>query len=596
MRGIEAAEALERRLGDPTEPDNPHGYAAIAARDERDVFPGELVAALRETGFHLNYLPERLGGTFTGFDDSMTLVRTAARRDLAAMPGTMFSITAAVCLLLRGSPEQLDHAAELLREGESIGFALSEAGHGSDLLANTVRLRPAGDGAGGMLLDGRKWLVGRGQTCPSVLVVARTGERGPGAFTSVLVDLTAPGCAARVRRGAPVRTTGMRGIDFADLEFDAFPVRAEQVVGSPGQGLDAAVRAQQVVRVMSLAGSLGCADTGMRLALGFAGERTLGRKPLLEAGHPRRELAVAAAALLTADATALAAARGLHVAPETFSVWGSAAKHAVAEAASEVLDRCAGVLSSRAVLRAGGPGGGLFQKLQRDAALVRVVDTSVVANLRSFAGQLPAIAERMRTAGDEEALAGLTRDACLTEAERPPFKPELLDLSARGREPVTAHAALLAPRLAEDPEAFAPGDPAGRQVARLADALAALPEQIAGAPRGGEALTDLAERFCWLHAAACCLLQWWHHRTEPLFGGHDRTGWLGATLAYALACADGTDPRREAEALAPALETVRTLLEEHRLFSGLPVRLADRAVPTDHETTHDQGETWPHPS
>ncbi|WP_258534494.1 acyl-CoA dehydrogenase family protein [Streptomyces sp. PT12] len=319
---MEAAEALEARLGDPTLPDNPHGYHAITARDERDEFPTELTSALRESGFHLAYLPERLGGTFTGFEDSLVLVRTAARRDLAAMPATMFSITAAVCLLLRGSPGQLDDAARLLASGGSIGFALSEADHGSDLLANTVRLRPAGDGSGALALDGRKWLVGRGQTCESAYVVARTGERGPAAFTAVLVDLTDPECAPRVRRGPAVRTTGMRGIDFAHLDFDAFPVRPDQVVGGPGEGLESAMRAQQVVRVMSLAGSLGCADTALRATLGFANFRALGRKPLIAAGHPRRELAVAAAALLAADATALAAARGLHVAPETFSVWG----------------------------------------------------------------------------------------------------------------------------------------------------------------------------------------------------------------------------------------------------------------------------------
>ena len=40
--------------------------------------------------------------------------------------------------------------------------------------------------------------------------------------------------------------------------------------------------------------------------------------------------AIAAAALLAADAVALSAARGIHLAPEQFSVWGCAAKHVVA--------------------------------------------------------------------------------------------------------------------------------------------------------------------------------------------------------------------------------------------------------------------------
>ncbi|WP_258534493.1 hypothetical protein [Streptomyces sp. PT12] len=158
---------------------------------------------------------------------------------------------------------------------------------------------------------------------------------------------------------------------------------------------------------------------------------------------------------------------------------------------------------------------------------------------------------------------------------------------------MTAHATALAVRLVADDATFAPADLVGRQVARLANALTSLPERIAEAPRGGEALTDLAERFCWLHAAACCLLQWWHNRDAAPFGTEPGdAGWLGAALAYLLARADGTDPRREAAALEPALETVVSLLERRLLFSSVPVRLADQTDPI----SHDQGETWPHPN
>lgn len=597
MSGIEAAEALEALLGDAAAHDNPYGFAAAAARDERDAFPHELAAAVRGTGFHLNYLPERLGGTFTGFADSLTLVRTAARRDLAVMPATMFSLTAATCLLLHGSPEQQRRLAELLRRGGTVGFALSEADHGSDLLANTVRLRPEGAGAGGMLLDGRKWMVGRGQTCESAYVVARTGERGPGAFTAVLVDLSDPAVASRFSRGAPVRTTGMRGIDFAHLDFHSFPVRQDDVAGRPGQGLEAAVKAQQVIRVMSTAGSLGCADTALRVTLDFALDRRLGQKPLVAAGYPRRELATAAAALLAADAAALAAARGLHAAPEVFSVWGCAAKHVVAEATADLMARCANVLSTRAVLREEGPGGGIFQKAARDAALVRVVDTSTVANLRSFAGQLPALADRMSapTAAAEEAATGPVFER---DAELPPFEPGRLDLNARGRDPVTAYAARLSARLAAGddlgPDLGPDLDgPAARMVARLADALAAVPAQVAAAPRGGETLTDLADRFAWLHTAACCLLQWWHNRGVPLFDGKPGgTDWLTATLAYLLSRADGADPRTETEALLPALGIVLSLHRGRRLFSVVPVRLAGHTRPT----SPDLEEPCPHAS
>jgi hypothetical protein len=102
------------------------------------------------------------------------------------MPGTMAGSTAATCPALYGSPEQQKHAAEILGGGGAVGFALSEADHGSDLLASTVRLEPAADGRE---LTGEKWVVGLDRRCESLHLVARTDGRGPGAFTAVLLDL-----------------------------------------------------------------------------------------------------------------------------------------------------------------------------------------------------------------------------------------------------------------------------------------------------------------------------------------------------------------------------------------------------------------------
>lgn len=535
---IDAAE-LDRELGDPTDPANPFGYAAAVGRDERDQFPEELCAVLRKRGFHLNYLPAGLGGSFRSFDHSLTLVRTAARRDLNVMPGTMFSITAATCVQLHGSAAQQERVAAILRRGGSVAFAMSEADHGSDLLANTVRLTPGPDG--GRELSGTKWMVGLGHRSEAAYLVARTGERGPAAFSAMLVDLD-----DRVDRGEQVPTGGMRGIDFAHLRFDRYPVPEQALVGREGSALEAAVKAQQVVRLMSTAGSLGCADTALRLTLDFAAERRIGRTPLLESPYPRRELAIASAALLAADAVALAAARGIHVAPETFSVWGCAAKHVVAEAVEDLMVRCGTVLATRSVLRTEGPGGGLFQKLQRDAALVRVVDTSTVANLRSFAGQLPALAAG--TAAPDPRVFDLT-------AELPPYDPARLDLNARGRDLVTG-------QLPSADSAL---------VRQLHAALAELPRQVAEADPKDNDLVDLAERYAWLHSAAACLQLWAANRDDELLGRDD---WLDAVLGYLLARADGTSPRRAAAPMLPALAITRDLHARRRLFSAVPVQLA----------------------
>ncbi|WP_405534128.1 acyl-CoA dehydrogenase family protein [Streptomyces sp. NBC_00075] len=572
MSASPTAEEIERLLGDPYDADNPYGFAAAVRRDERDAFPEELSGALRTAGFHLNYLPREWGGRFESFEHSMVLVRTAARRDLNIMPATMFGITAATCLALHGSPEQRKHAAEILARGGAVGFALSEAEHGSDLLANTARLEPTSDG---WELTGEKWMVGLGHRCEALYLVARTGGRGPGAFSAVLLDLSED-----VKRSPAVPASGMRGIDFAHLRFDQLPVPAEALVGHEGQALESVMKAQQVVRVMSMAGSLGCADTALRLALDFATARQVGRTTVRESPYPRRELAIASAALLAADVTALTAARGIHVFPEVFSVWGCAAKHVVAENTDDLIRRCATVLATRAVLRTEGPGDGLFQKLQRDASIVRVVDTSPLANLRAYAAQLPTLAQGNPPRGAGNCATSPHGAATAHEEHHPirklfdlteplpPYTPDHLDLTARGNSPITTALFDLAPQLTTQCDRTT-----ATLITRLTTTLTQLAEDMTKADRD-TGLIDAAERFAYLHAAACALLLWWANPTHPLFGTPPGdTRWLTASLAYLLAKADGTDPRREAPALLPALDITTQLHTRNQLFCAHPKQL-----------------------
>ncbi|WP_406402826.1 acyl-CoA dehydrogenase family protein [Streptomyces sp. NBC_00879] len=558
-------EALEALLGDPGDNTNPYGFAAAVERDERDEFPATLCEALVKSGFHLNYLPAEWGGCFESFDRSLTLVRSAARRDVNIMPGTMFSIIAATCLQLHGTPEQQRRAADILTRGGGVGFALTEAEHGSDLLANEVRLA---DGQ----LNGEKWMVGLGMSCEAVYVIARTGERAaPNAFSAVLIDV-AEVPEGQLERTPAVRTGGMRGIDMARLRFNGLEVPEKALVGKEGEGLEAAVKAQQAVRLMSMAGSLGIADTAMRLALDFATTRRIGRTVLTGSPHPRRELAVAASALLAADVVALTAARGVHVVPEAFSVWALAAKHVVAEATDELIRRCGTVLATRSVLREGERGAGLFQKLQRDSAVVRVIDASTLANIKSFAGQLPTLTEGTAQP-DPAAVAAIYG----LDAELPAYEPARLDMFARGVDPVLAGLPDAAEDVAKSLDDGGAADVAAL-VGRLADAVAGLGDLTRAARERGadpNALVDAAERYAWLHAAASCVHLWWANRDRSLYGTPPGSaGWLGATLGYLLARADGVDPRHHGDVLLPALDAVVALRETNQLFSAQPVRLA----------------------
>ncbi|MFE3578449.1 acyl-CoA dehydrogenase family protein [Streptomyces vinaceus] len=576
------AERLDARLGDPWSPENPFGFAAGAARDAAQEYPRQAEALLREEGFHLCHLPAALGGNLRSFEDCQILVRVCARRDVNFMPATMFSISALMTVLAAGTDDQHRLVAGWLREGRTIAFGLSEEQAGSDVLANTCRL--TGEGT----LHGSKWLVGRANTADAAVIVARTSERGAGAFTAVLLgpaELEDP----RVRRLPAQRTTGMRGIDFADLEFDGLAVPPHAVVGDVGSGLEGALRAQQIVRLMSTAGCLATADTALRTALRFARGHRTGGVPVADTPYGSRELALAAAELIATDLAVLVASRQVHLAPGAFGLASSVVKHVATRLTASCATRARAVVGARSVL-GDGPGG-VLDKAVRDNAMVAVIDTSVLGNLRALAMHLPSYAPAFADAAGSGGAADPEREQRLRalfdlgeRASLPELRAADLDLGVRPKDDVllgfAAHADAIAAELLHRGETRAAELVAGVRAALAAvtgSAAEAQRDRARSAKASPEPL-DLADRLCLLHTAATAALAWWYHRDgRGLYGAASGdAGWLTAVLALLAALAAGRDPRTAAGPdLAPAGRLAAALDGAGLLFTALPVRLGD---------------------
>lgn len=201
-----------------------------------------------------------------------------------------------------------------------------------------------------------------------------------------------------------------------------------------------------------------------------------------------------------------------------------------------------------------------------------MIDASTLANIKSFAGQLPTLTEGTAQP-DPAAVAAIYG----LDAELPAYEPARLDMFARGVDPVLAGLPDAAEDVAKSLDDGGAADVAAL-VGRLADAVAGLGDLTRAARERGadpNALVDAAERYAWLHAAASCVHLWWANRDRSLYGTPPGSaGWLGATLGYLLARADGVDPRHHGDVLLPALDAVVALRETNQLFSAQPVRLA----------------------
>ncbi|MDG4764517.1 acyl-CoA dehydrogenase family protein [Solwaraspora sp. WMMD406] len=566
-----AAAELDRSLGDPVDERNPYGFHAALTRDEAAAFPAALADAVGPA-LRRSYVPVADGGTLRAADETLMTVRVAARRDLTVMPATMFSITAATCVLLAGDADQRARVVELLERGGAIGFATTEAEHGSDLLANGCRLEP--DGAGGYRLWGAKWLVGLGERAEALLVCARTGGRGPGAFTLVLVE--GPLVAAGRTEVRP--SSGMRGIGLTGFDFAGTPVPAHALVGRVGRGLDVAMRAMQYVRVMSTGASLAAADSALRWALDFAASHRVADQPMSGLAHTRRQLATAATTLLAMEAGALGAARALHLAPQAQGLWSSVVKQVCTDGSADVFGRCGDLLGTHALLREGFAAA--FDTFRRDNAVVRHIDTGPVANLRLVATALTQWALTGQP-GSSLDTAGLF-DLSTTP---PPARLDALAVASRS-DPVTGGLPLVADRVRAELRGGGPlADAAAQAVARLRTALTSHLGRIGGLlerRRGGAApdLLEEAERFCFLHAAASCVHLWWANRRQPLLAGDAADpAWLAATVSVLLARAEGGVWRLPADLVEPMYRSLDRLHADGRLLSvtALPLAEHDRA-------------------
>src|SRR5207244_8741318 len=152
-------------------------------------------------------------------------------------------------------------------------------------------------GGGDWCLDGAIPLVGHGARATRILVAA--GDTG-----CFLIDHDSPG----MRRGAPLATLGLRGLESCALRFEACRVASRDLLGgAPGHGGAQAALARVATRLGAAATGLGIAQAAFEAALRYSQQRTTFGKPIAQHQAVQLTLAdmatrITAARLLAYDA------------------------------------------------------------------------------------------------------------------------------------------------------------------------------------------------------------------------------------------------------------------------------------------------------
>ena len=276
----------------------------VAEAEADGAFPREVFRTLGRSGLLGLPFAEEDGGAGQPYEVYLQVLEEIAAVWSSVAVGV--SVHALSCLPLArfGSAEQRrDWLPEMLG-GELLGaYCLSEPHAGSDPAA--LRTRAVRDGGGDYVINGTKAWTTHGGYADFYTVMARTSEDRTHGISCFLVPAGTPGLSA----DPPERKMGLTGSATATMRFDDVRVPAARRIGAEGQGLKIALASLDFGRLGIAAVATGLAQGALDHAVRYARERETFGKPIIEHQGLAFVLADMDAAVESARATALSAAR-----------------------------------------------------------------------------------------------------------------------------------------------------------------------------------------------------------------------------------------------------------------------------------------------
>jgi alkylation response protein AidB-like acyl-CoA dehydrogenase len=245
--------------------------------DESAEFPEDMVELFREHDLFALSFEERYGGIDAGA--LMVLVAVEEISRACATTGLILAVheLGSFAVRLAGTGEQKERFLPRLAKGESLaGYALTEAGSGSDSAAMRSEARRDGDE---YVLNGSKRFITNAGVAGIYTVFAKTDPEGRHAGISCfMVEADAPGF--EVGRLEP--KMGIKGSTTGELFFNDCRVPAANLVGAEGDGFKIAMQVLDRSRPGIAAQALGIAQGATDYALEYAKNRETMGQPIAE--------------------------------------------------------------------------------------------------------------------------------------------------------------------------------------------------------------------------------------------------------------------------------------------------------------------------
>jgi alkylation response protein AidB-like acyl-CoA dehydrogenase len=278
--------------------------APRAAADEAaERFPRDALGMLGEVGLLGLPYPEEYGGGGQPYEVYLQALEEVAAAWMTVGVGVSVHVMASYPMADLGTPEQRETYLPEMIGGKMLGaYALSETQAGSDISAMTTRAKHADHG---YELNGAKAWTTHGSYADFYTTFARTGDDPRGGVSCFHVPGRAPGLTF----GSPEHKMGLNASPTTALFFDAVSLEDSRCIGDEGQGARIALAALDSGRLGIAACATGLAQAALDLAADYAKKREQFGHPIAEFEGLRFLLAEMAAAVDSARATYLIAAR-----------------------------------------------------------------------------------------------------------------------------------------------------------------------------------------------------------------------------------------------------------------------------------------------
>ncbi len=272
-------------------------------RDE--LIPMEIIDSLAEMGVFGLTIPEEFGG-FGLSKASMVVVSEELSRGYIGVGslGTRSEI-AAELILCGGTPEQKAKWLPKLASGEILPTAVfTEPNTGSDLGSLRTKGRKEGDD---WVINGNKTWITHAARTHVMTVLARTidgttdyrglsmflAEKTPGTDETPFVDAGLS--------GGEIEVLGYRGMKEYTVNFDAFKVKGENLLGGvEGQGFKQLMQTFESARIQTAARAVGVAQSALEVGMKYAEDRKQFGKSLIEFPRVSGKLAMMAVEIMVA--------------------------------------------------------------------------------------------------------------------------------------------------------------------------------------------------------------------------------------------------------------------------------------------------------